>query len=153
MWLLWFQICKFQTLGDKYPGYSDEHYLEMNTWNLVDAKSALVLVMAWCHHPWSHHENQFWLRSPTPYGIARQQWVNPTFWQMCYLMRFRYVLHTAMMLKWINFSWSVNTLREWVATWFETGMVCCKFQRFTVLFTWHFTPEVTHVTVKHIWLA
>ena len=73
MRLLWFQICKFQTLGDKYPGYSGEHYLEMNTWNLVDAKWTLVLVMASWPHPSNHHVNQFSLRSPTLYGITRQQ--------------------------------------------------------------------------------
>ena len=40
--------------------------------NLTDDKSTLVQVVAWCHYL-----NQYWPRSPTPYGITRPQWVNP----------------------------------------------------------------------------
>ena len=39
-------------------------------------KSTLVQVMVWCRQATSHYLNQCWLRSPTPYGITRPQWVN-----------------------------------------------------------------------------
>ena len=44
--------------------------------DLIDDKSTLVRVMAWCRQATSHYLNQCWPRSPTPYGITRPQWVN-----------------------------------------------------------------------------
>ena len=44
--------------------------------DLTDDKSTLVQVMAWCRQATSHYLNQFWPRSPTPYGVTWPQWVN-----------------------------------------------------------------------------
>ena len=44
--------------------------------DLADDKSTLVQVMAWCRQATSHYLNQYWPRSPTPYGVTRPQWVN-----------------------------------------------------------------------------
>ena len=33
-------------------------------------------VMAWCHQATSHYLGQYWIRSVSPYGITRSQWVN-----------------------------------------------------------------------------
>ena len=38
--------------------------------------STLVQVMAWCRQTTSHYLNQCRSRSPMPYGVTRQQWVN-----------------------------------------------------------------------------
>ena len=43
--------------------------------DLTDDKSTLVQVMAWCRQATSHHLNQWWPRSLSPYGVARIQWV------------------------------------------------------------------------------
>ena len=32
--------------------------------------------MAWCHQAKSHYLSQCWLRSMSPYGVTRSQWVN-----------------------------------------------------------------------------
>ena len=39
-------------------------------------KSTLVQVMAWCRQATSHYLNQCWLRSMSPNGVIRPQWVN-----------------------------------------------------------------------------
>ena len=44
--------------------------------DFTDDKSTLVQVMAWCRQATSHYPNQCWLRSPTPYGVTRPQWVD-----------------------------------------------------------------------------
>ena len=44
--------------------------------NLPNEKSALVQVMAWCHQAASHYLSQCWLRSISPYGVTKPQWVN-----------------------------------------------------------------------------
>ena len=43
---------------------------------LIDDKSTLVQVMAWCRQATSHYLSQWWPRSLSPYGIVRPQWVN-----------------------------------------------------------------------------
>ena len=43
--------------------------------DLIDNKSTLVHVMAWCRQTTSHYLDQCWPSSPTPYGIIRPQWV------------------------------------------------------------------------------
>ena len=43
--------------------------------DLIDGKSTLVQVMAWCRQATSHYLSQFWPRSLSPYGIIRPQWV------------------------------------------------------------------------------
>ena len=42
----------------------------------TNEKSTLVQVMAWCRQAASHYLNQCRLRSPTPYGATRPQWVD-----------------------------------------------------------------------------
>ena len=44
--------------------------------DLIDDKSALVQVLAWCHQATSHYLSQCWPRSMSPCGITRPQWVN-----------------------------------------------------------------------------
>ena len=44
--------------------------------DLIDDKSALVQVMAWCHQAPSHYLSQCWPRSTSPNGIIKPQWVN-----------------------------------------------------------------------------
>ena len=41
----------------------------------IDNKSALGQVMAWCRQASSHHLNQCWPRSVSPYGVPWPQWV------------------------------------------------------------------------------
>ena len=43
--------------------------------NSIDDESTLVLVMAWCRQATSHYLSQCWLRSMSPYGIIRPQWI------------------------------------------------------------------------------
>ena len=45
---------------------------------LINDKSTLAPVMAWCHQATSHYLNQCWSSSKTPYGITRPQGVNTT---------------------------------------------------------------------------
>ena len=44
--------------------------------DIIDDKSTLVQVMAWCRQATSHYLSQCWPRSLTPYAITRPQWVN-----------------------------------------------------------------------------
>ena len=44
--------------------------------NFTNKRSSLVQVMAWCRQATSHYVNQYWPRSPTPFGISWPQWVN-----------------------------------------------------------------------------
>ena len=44
--------------------------------DLTDDKSTLFQLMAWCRQATSHYLNQCWPRSPTPYSVTRNQWVN-----------------------------------------------------------------------------
>ena len=44
--------------------------------DLIDDKSTMVQVMAWCSEATSHYLSQCWLRSMLPYGsVNRPQWV------------------------------------------------------------------------------
>ena len=42
---------------------------------LIDDKSTLVQVIAWCRQATSHYLSQCWPRSLSPYGVTRPQWV------------------------------------------------------------------------------
>ena len=42
--------------------------------DLIDDKSTLVQVMAWCRQAKSHYLSQCWPRSMSPYGNIRPQW-------------------------------------------------------------------------------
>ena len=44
--------------------------------DLIDDKSTLLQVMAWCCQAASHYLSQCWPRSVLPYGVTRPQWVN-----------------------------------------------------------------------------
>ena len=45
-------------------------------WDLMDNKSTLFQVMAWCRQATSHYLSQCWPSSMSPYGITRPQRVN-----------------------------------------------------------------------------
>ena len=59
-------------------GISCELPLSWMSIDLTD-KSTLVQVMAWCRQATSHYLRQCWLRSLSPYGLTRPQWVNKDF--------------------------------------------------------------------------
>ena len=48
--------------------------------DLIDGKSTLPQVVAWCHQATSHYLSQCWPRSLSPYGVIRPQWVNVQDW-------------------------------------------------------------------------
>ena len=47
--------------------------------DFTDGQSLLVQVMAWYHQATSHYLRQCWLRSLSPYGVIRPQWVKATY--------------------------------------------------------------------------
>ena len=57
-------------------GVSCEIVLLWMPLHLIDDKSTLVQVMAWCRQATSHYLSQCWPRSRSPYGVTRPQWVN-----------------------------------------------------------------------------
>ena len=57
-------------------GISCEIVLTWTPQDLIDNKSTLVQVMAWCCQATSQYLSQCWHGSLTPYGIIRPQWVN-----------------------------------------------------------------------------
>ena len=57
-------------------GISCEIALKWMPLDLIDDKSTLVQVMAWCRQATSHYLSQCWPRSMSPNGISRPQWVN-----------------------------------------------------------------------------
>ena len=61
-------------------GFFCETALRWMSLDLTDDKSTLVQVMAWCHQATSHYMSQCWLRSLSPYGITRPEWVNTELW-------------------------------------------------------------------------
>ena len=56
-------------------GISFEIVLLWMSLYLIDDKSTLVQVMAWCRQATSHYLSQSWPRSLPPYGVTRPQWV------------------------------------------------------------------------------
>ena len=71
--------------------------------NLIDEKSTLVQVMAWCSQERNHYLSRCWPRSLSPYGITKPQWVKIipqasqhfegctkwlTFWRLYFQMHF-----------------------------------------------------------------
>ena len=56
-------------------GISCETALRWMSLDLIDDKSSLVQVMAWCRQATSHYLSQCWLRSISPNGVTRPQWV------------------------------------------------------------------------------
>ena len=54
-------------------GISSEIALRWMPLDLIDDKSALVQVMAWCRQATSHYLSQCWPRSMSPNGITRPQ--------------------------------------------------------------------------------
>ena len=55
--------------------------------DLIDDKSTLVLVMAWCRQATSPYLSQSWLRSMSPNGVTRPQWVKTEFSISQYFIR------------------------------------------------------------------
>ena len=53
--------------------------------DLIDGKSTLVQVMAWCRQARSHYLSQCWSRSMSPNGVTRPQWVNYFSSWKCYV--------------------------------------------------------------------
>ena len=47
--------------------------------DLIDDKSALIQVMAWCHQAPSHYLSPCWPSLLSPYDVVRQQWVKHQF--------------------------------------------------------------------------
>ena len=45
-------------------------------------KSTLVQVMAWCRRATSHYLGQCWLRSLSPHGVTRPQWVKSVIFKL-----------------------------------------------------------------------
>ena len=68
-------IFKLITQNDSL-GTSWEIELSWVPQNLINEKSALVQVLAWCCQATSHYLSQCWPRYTPPYGIPRPQWVN-----------------------------------------------------------------------------
>ena len=56
-------------------GIKYETTLRCMSLDLIEDKSTLVQVMAWCCQATSHYLSQCWLRSLPPYGVTRPQWV------------------------------------------------------------------------------
>ena len=54
---------------------SFDNTLRWLPWILPDDKSTLVQVVAWCPQATSHYLSQCWLRSLSPHGVTRLQWV------------------------------------------------------------------------------
>ena len=52
--------------------------------DLIDGKSTLVQVMAWCRQTTSHYLSQCWPRPLSPYGVTRPQWVNELLLESCW---------------------------------------------------------------------
>ena len=55
---------------------SYDNVLKWMPQDLTDDKSTLVQVIAWCRQASSHYLSQCWLRSMSPNGVTRPQWVN-----------------------------------------------------------------------------
>ena len=55
--------------------FSHDNALKWMPWDIIDDKSKLVQVMAWCHQATNHYLSSCWPRCKSPYGITRLQWV------------------------------------------------------------------------------
>ena len=71
--------------------------------DLINDKSTLVQVMAWCYHATSHYLSQCWPRSLSPYGVTRPQWVNIVYLKTFYTERI-------LIRKLINLLWPSDTI-------------------------------------------
>ena len=84
-WETWigFYTSNFQVkFSDWWLGHLLQNSSPMNVSDLINDKSTVVQVMAWCLQATSHYLSQCWPRSRSPYGITRPQWVkenNPKF--------------------------------------------------------------------------
>ena len=73
-WNLRYLIFKWISVIDGW-GISCEIALIWMSLDWTDDQSTLVQVMAWCCQATSHYLSQCWLRSLSPYGVTRPQWV------------------------------------------------------------------------------
>ena len=108
--------------------------------NLNDDKSTLVQVMAWWRQATSHYLNQWWPRSPMPYGVTRPQWVN-----ICYCQhspeiesssKFEWIYHDPMATRCINC---------------EISKLICFLFSFLPIFIHHLFPYPLHFLPQHPW--
>ena len=73
-WNLRYLIFKWISVIDGW-GISCEIALIWMSLDCTDDQSTLNQVMAWCCQATSHYLIQCWLRSLSPYGVTRPQWV------------------------------------------------------------------------------
>ena len=89
--------------------------------DLTDGKSTLVQVMAWCRQATSHYLSQCWLRSLSPYGVIRPQWVLikwkiELLTKVCHVLVITCIMICEMKLLWFIISQtSTVELWEWVS--------------------------------------
>ena len=81
-------ISAFFKLRNGLSGISSETGLSWVPQNPLDDKSILSHAMAWCHQATNHYLVLCWLRSMSPYGITRLQWVQWTITATCILLSF-----------------------------------------------------------------
>ena len=78
-----------QILQSEVSMYLVKFVLRWMTMDLIDHKSTLVQVMAWCHQATGHYLSHCWPWSLSPYGVTRPQRVKhiecwtkwPTLWR------------------------------------------------------------------------
>ena len=77
--------------------------------DLNNDKLTLVQTMAWCLQAPSHYLNQCWIRSMTPYGITRPQWVDfyiillyaiLCYMELQYILKIQCIIHDANPIEW-----------------------------------------------------
>ena len=88
---------------------SNDDALRWMPWDLIDDKSTLVHVMAWCRQETSHYLSQCWPSSMSPYGVTRPQWVKDLM-SSAHQTWFRKLnFFRAIVLQWIGFDDFVPT--------------------------------------------
>ena len=94
-----------QTLVNGGWGISYEIALRWMPLDLIDDKSTLVQVMAWCGQATSHYLSQCWPRSMSPNGVIRPQWVKR--W-MCGKLTLNVGLHGKKIMSWLENFCEIN---------------------------------------------
>ena len=80
-------------------GISCEIALKWLLLDLIDDKSTLFQVMAWCHQAPSHYLKQCWPSFVMPYGVIRPQWVKSTLQQEKKHISHWYIRNISLMFK------------------------------------------------------
>ena len=106
---------------------------------LADDKSTLVQVMAWCYQATSYYLSQCWLRSLSPYGITRTEWVN-----VCK----HYVFLWSM--KWgVLTHWGWDKMTTIFQTTFSIAFSSMKMCEFRLRFHWNLFLSVKLTIFQH----